>query len=105
MAGRSAGEGVPGLRAGGGAVRLLAWLRRRWLLATVPPHKQCSFCPRPYVELSTRPIFDDPGGRLAHEEIRRCIDHPPPGNPDGACSTCGREWWPDFLHLDCGPVA
>jgi hypothetical protein len=83
-------------------VNILSRLLQR-LPAAVPPDKRCSFCPQPYVELSSRPIYDDPDGLPAYDVTRRCVDHPPPGVPEGRCETCGRAYWPDILHLDCPP--
>lgn len=79
-------------------------IERTWRRAkepSVPEEERCSFCPKRYVMSTTRPIYDDPDGRPAREEIRRCIDHPPDWAPEGTCPDCGWGYWPDLLHLDC----
>lgn len=63
----------------------------------IPADQRCSFCPRLAVVFESR-LDDD----LKVVRTNRCLDHPPDGfDPDVRCPTCGRTYWPDFLHLDC----
>lgn len=82
---------------------VLGRFRARRQAAVVAEKERCSFCPQPYVVVTSRPIYDDPDGLPATETIRRCLDHPPDwADTKSQCGTCGRAFWPDFLHLDCG---
>lgn len=40
-------------------------------------------------------------------DARSCAEHPPPSKQALAaappCEHCGRSFWPDMFHFDCGP--
>jgi hypothetical protein len=79
---------------------LMARLRR----SRCPANERCNVqpdCPNRAVAYLSKTVYD---GRQ-DEEVRACIEHPPRSLAAGAqqvCPSCGRTFWPDPFHFDCG---